>query len=112
MGQPHIMRGLSPRILARGARVLRILGHPLRLRLVELLVRHELSVGELAHVTGTSVSVVSSHLGRMYLAGLLSRKRQGKAVYYRVAHPHVARILQILHQEQFASGVFEGGEAI
>lgn len=84
----------------------------MRLRLVELLVRRDWTVGELAEATGRPVSVVSSHLGRMHLAGLLSRERRGKAVHYRVAHPHVARILQILHQEQFAAEMFEGGEAI
>lgn len=108
----HDARGLSPRTLARGARVLRTLGHPLRLRLVELLVRHEWAVTELARATDRPISVVSNHLGRMHLAGLLSRRRQGKAVYYRVAHPQVARILQIIHQEQFASEMFQGGEAI
>jgi ArsR family transcriptional regulator, virulence genes transcriptional regulator len=112
MADSHGIRGLSPRTLARGARVLRTLGHPLRLRLVEMLVRHEWTVSELAQAVGKPVSVVSSHLGRMHLAGLLSRKRQGKVVFYRVVHPQVARILQILHQEQFAAETFEGGEAI
>ncbi len=107
-----VQRGLSPVTLDRGARTLRVLGHPLRLRLVELLVRQHLSVGGLADATGRSIAVVSGHLRKLHRAGLLARSRQGKAVHYRVAHPHVARVLHLLHQEQYAATTFQGGEAI
>lgn len=68
-----------------GTALLRLLGEPTRLRLLLLLEAEALTVAELTAVTGLSQSRISSHLGRLRQAGLVSDERAGSATFYRVA---------------------------
>ena len=62
---------------------LRAAGEPTRLRLLALLARAELTVGELCEVIGQSQPRVSRHLKLLCDAGLLDRFREQHWVYYR-----------------------------
>lgn len=64
---------------------LRTLADPVRLRLLILLHQHELTVAEIQDILGMSQSRTSTHLAQLKRAGLLSDRRSGKNVYYRVA---------------------------
>ncbi len=64
--------------------VLRAAGEPSRLRLLALLARAELTVGELCQIVGQSQPRVSRHLKVLSSAGLLDRFREEHWVYYRV----------------------------
>ncbi len=64
--------------------VLRAAGEPTRLRLLALLARAELTVGEICEVLGQSQPRVSRHLKVLSAAGLLDRFREEHWVYYRV----------------------------
>lgn len=75
------------------ARLLRVLGHPQRLRLIELLAEGERAVGELAQVIGIAPNACSQHLNMMRAHGLLGARREGKVMYYRVIHLHALGIL-------------------
>jgi ArsR family transcriptional regulator len=57
------------------------LADPSRLRIVSLLRRMELSVGELAHVLGQSQPRVSRHLKILADAGVLERRKEGSWVF-------------------------------
>jgi DNA-binding transcriptional ArsR family regulator/precorrin-6B methylase 2 len=70
---------------------LRAAGEPTRLRLLALLVRAELTVGEICEVIGQSQPRVSRHLKLLCDAGLLDRLREQHWVYYRVPASGVAR---------------------
>ncbi|NLG75182.1 MAG: metalloregulator ArsR/SmtB family transcription factor [Xanthomonadaceae bacterium] len=63
---------------------LRAAGEPSRLRLLALLARAELTVGELCEIVGQSQPRVSRHLKVLSSAGLLNRFREEHWVYYRV----------------------------
>jgi ArsR family transcriptional regulator len=63
---------------------LRATGEPSRLRLLALLARAELTVGELCEIVGQSQPRVSRHLKVLSSAGLLDRFREEHWVYYRV----------------------------
>lgn len=63
---------------------LRAAGEPSRLRLLALLTRAELTVGELCEILGQSQPRVSRHLKILASAGLLDRFREEQWVYYRV----------------------------
>lgn len=54
-----------------------------RLRLVRILSRHELSVGEIVAVLGMGQSRVSRHLGILVGCGLLASRRDGAWTFYR-----------------------------
>lgn len=84
--------------LERCARALRVLAHPDRLRIVELLQQGRLTVGELAQELGLPHSAVSQHLNHMKAHGLLSSLRRGRVVYYRVASPHAVTVINCIRR--------------
>jgi len=63
------------------------LADPTRLRIVALLRRMELSVGELAQVLGQSQPRVSRHLKILADAGVLGRRKEGSWVFLTLAEP-------------------------
>lgn len=63
---------------------LRILSDPTRLRLISLLEREELAVGELREITQMGQSRVSTHLGMMHENGILTSRREGRQMFYRL----------------------------
>jgi len=75
-----------PRELAEViARRFRVLGDPLRVRLLDQLRDEELSVSALAEQLGAGQQNVSKHLTVLADAGMLTRRKDGTHVYYRIA---------------------------
>src|SRR5260370_23567375 len=80
------------------ARFFRVLGDPTRVRLLQLLLEAptgECAVGELVAALAAPQSRVSTHLGCLRWCGLVSTRRAGKQVYYRVADPRVRELLGV-----------------
>ncbi len=70
------------------------LAHPLRIRILELLAeQQERGVSELLEATRLEASHLSQHLRVLRSYGLVNSERRGSQVYYRLAHPSVARML-------------------
>ena len=67
--------------------LLKLLAEPLRLRILGLLDREELSVGELSRALDLSQSRVSNHLRRLREAHLLSERHVGTSTFLRLAPP-------------------------
>ena len=67
------------------ARRFRVLGEPLRVRLLDLLRDGEMSVNSLAAQLGAGQQNVSKHLSVLADAGMLDRRKDGTHVYYRIA---------------------------
>jgi DNA-binding transcriptional ArsR family regulator len=84
----------------RVAPVLRVLGHPHRLRITELLVAQELTVGELAQRLGIPHNACSQHLNLMRAYGLLASRRVGKTVHYRVDNPGAVNIVTCIRNHE------------
>jgi ArsR family transcriptional regulator len=74
----------------------RILGDPLRLRLLRAIGAGELPVSELVAHTATSRANVSTHFGTMLRAGLIRRRKEGLKVYYAPADPPDIRICDLV----------------
>lgn len=75
----------------------KLLGHPLRLRLVELLDRNgESNVNELAEETQTPQSTVSLYLNRLKTSGLLGKRKDGKQTFYFIIEPRLGVLLNCL----------------
>ena len=62
----------------------RVLGEPLRLRLLALASHEELSIGELSELLGESQSNVSRHAAALRKLGMLTERRQGTRVFVRL----------------------------
>ena len=84
--------------LTQAATMFRVLGHPHRLRICELLIADRVSVGELADHLAIPPNAVSQHLNIMKAHGLLDCERDGKTVYYRVADPRPVWLLDCIRQ--------------
>jgi ArsR family transcriptional regulator, zinc-responsive transcriptional repressor len=79
--------------LGLAAECLRTLAHPHRLRMVQLLLQGEYSVGELAEACDIPSHMASEHLRLMQRCGFLSAVKEGRRVFYRVSEKHLASIL-------------------
>jgi DNA-binding transcriptional ArsR family regulator len=66
------------------ARRFRVIGEPMRIRLLDRLRAGEATVGELAEALTASQQNVSKHLGVLADVGIVGRRKQGNHVYYRV----------------------------
>lgn len=90
-------RALTAEKLAFASQMLRLLGHPVRLSIVELLAdAGERSVGAIGEAVGEPQPTVSAHLNRMRVGGLLASRREGTTVYYQVALPQLHKLLDCL----------------
>ena len=79
--------------LGHAAECLKTMAHPHRLRMVQMLLRGEYPVGELAKSCGIAPHVASGHLTKMKDRGLLKSQRRMREVYYEIAEPGLASIM-------------------
>jgi rhodanese-related sulfurtransferase/DNA-binding transcriptional ArsR family regulator len=75
------------------ARVGKALGHGKRLELLDLLAQAERTVDALAETAGLNLTTASAHLQTLKQAGLVSTRRDGTRIFYRLAGPDVADLL-------------------
>ena len=87
---------LDPRVLVEAAEMVRVLGHPVRLRIVELLEAGELTVKEIQGALDAPQALVSQQLARMRGAGIVEGRRNGANVWYRIVDSRVVRMLDCL----------------
>lgn len=88
---------LSADLVEFAATMLKCVGHPVRLRVVELLeARGELPVQELQAELEVAQPVVSQHLAKMKALGLLRAQRKGGMVFYSVALPQLFKLLECI----------------
>lgn len=85
-------------LFAQFAAVAKTLGHAHRLELLEQVAQGERSVEILAQRTGLSIANTSQHLQHMRRVGMVTARRDGKFVYYRLADDAVLSLLAALHR--------------
>ena len=86
MSLPH---PLPEPIVELVARRFRVIGEPMRIRILDRLRDGEASVLDLADVLETSQQNVSKHLGVLHDAGIVSRRKDGTHAYYAIADESV-----------------------
>lgn len=72
------------------AELLRVLGHPARIRIVEELRVGEKNVNDLEAAIGIRHSGVSQHLALLRGRGIVTERRDGRHVLYRLRRPGIA----------------------
>ncbi len=80
------------------AQLFRVLGHPVRIRILELLLDGERTVGELQAELELDSSGTSQHLAALRQQGVLQSRRAGTSVYYGIRDPRVSQLLAIAKQ--------------
>jgi len=64
-----------------------LLAEPTRLAILHTICNDERTVSAIVEATGATQTNVSRHLGLLHAAGVVSRRRDGSSVHYRVADP-------------------------
>ena len=77
------------------AEFFKTLGHPARIRILELLAQHEHSVGELQVEVGLEASHMSQQLAVLRRAGVVTARKQGNSVIYSIASPDMAELMAV-----------------
>ena len=67
----------------------RVLGEPMRIKLLDRLREGDATVGELQEALGASQQNVSKHLGILHGAGMVARTKQGNHTRYSISDPSV-----------------------
>lgn len=91
------LKPISAELVEFAAAMLKCVGHPVRLRIVELLeVRGELAVHQIQDELQLAQAVVSQHLTKMKALGLLRAQRRQGMVFYSVALPQLFKLLDCI----------------
>lgn len=88
------------------AEICRILTHPARLQIIDLLRNNERSVKELAEEMEISQGTVSRHLSSMRIKGVVIARREGTNIYYSLGSQRIITAYDQMHQfalEYFAA---------
>jgi DNA-binding transcriptional ArsR family regulator len=74
----------------------RVIGDPVRIRLLDRLRDGSATVGELVESLGGSQQNISKHLGVLHQAGIVSREKEGTAVRYSIADDSVFALCELV----------------
>lgn len=82
------------------------LGHPARIRVLELLSEREHAVAEMLPEVGIEAAHLSQQLAVLRRAGLVVTRKEGSTVYYSLTSPHIAELLAVART--ILTGVLSG----
>lgn len=85
-------------VLNCAAECLKILGHPIRLRIVDILMQGKFTVNNISEMCDLPQSQASEHLRLMQGHGLLDSQRDGRAVYYEIKNPNLPAVLNCVKE--------------
>jgi DNA-binding transcriptional ArsR family regulator len=88
---------LSDEQLADIAQHFKLLGEPMRLKILQAVCRKPLTVSDIVAVTGATQANVSKHLALMASAGILTRQKSGQCVYYGLKDPLTLKLCELVH---------------
>jgi DNA-binding transcriptional ArsR family regulator len=91
---PQLPHPLPEPVVELVAQRFRLLGEPMRIRLLDRLRSGEASVQELCEATGASQQNISKHLGLLHGAALVARRKDGNRVLYAIADPSVFELCE------------------
>jgi DNA-binding transcriptional ArsR family regulator len=98
--------------LGQAAALFKLLGDPTRARLLYALLEvGELCVCDLAAATATQEATVSQSLRLLRASGVVTGRRDGRLVYYRLADAHVRMLLDLTREHVGHEGSSEGQDS-
>ena len=95
---------MNEKMVEHAAEVLKAIAHPVRLQIVELLQAKEMCVGDIVEALGGKQAITSQQLNMMKAKGVLSCRRDGPRVYYRIENKNVIQLLQCVHDHCYKKG--------
>ncbi|WP_329107019.1 ArsR/SmtB family transcription factor [Streptomyces sp. NBC_01439] len=88
------------------AEFFKTLGHPVRIRVLELLAEREHAVAEMLPEVGVEAASLSQQLAVLRKSNLVVTRREGSSVYYALTDPEIVELLRVARS--ILSGVLEG----
>lgn len=76
----------------------KLLGEPMRLKLLQAVCRRPLTVTEIVSAVGATQANVSKHLALLASAGILTRKKDGQRVFYGLKDRLTVKLCELVHQ--------------
>jgi DNA-binding transcriptional ArsR family regulator len=90
------MDNLTDQQLFDAAECLKVMAHPARIKMVQILMRGEFPVNEIASACGISPNQACEHLRLMQGRRLLTSRRNGKTVYYKILSPRLPSLMDCI----------------
>ena len=92
---------MEDQIYVYHAEMCKVFSHPKRLELINTLREKEMSAGELGEKLGLAAANLSQHLTMMRERHILSTRREGNVVFYRIANPRLLEAFDLLREILF-----------
>ncbi|HJV59768.1 MAG TPA: metalloregulator ArsR/SmtB family transcription factor [Albitalea sp.] len=105
---PNAMSNDSEEVFAAAAELFSVLSTPVRLKLISALCHQEKNVSQLLGEIDATQPNMSQHLATLYRAGILSRRREGTQIFYRIQSERAATLCRAVCT-QIATEIDSGG---
>ena len=99
MSNKKFMRVVDGAELDRMATRFKLLGEPMRLKILQAVCKAPLSVNDIVAATGSTQANVSKHLALLAAGGVLTRKKEGQCVYYGMKNRLVMKLCELVHSQ-------------
>ena len=91
---------ISPEFIQTAARILKTLGHPDRIKIVEFLEEGEETVGQIHRKLELHQPIVSQHLKVMYDRGIVTFRQEGTHYFYSLSNEFIFKIIDCMADAQ------------
>ncbi|HTL72234.1 MAG TPA: metalloregulator ArsR/SmtB family transcription factor [bacterium] len=92
-------RRLSDAELADVARHFKLLGEPMRLKILQSVCREPRTVGDIVSATGATQANISKHLALLAAAGMVTREKDGQNVYYGLKDQLTVKLCELVRAQ-------------
>jgi DNA-binding transcriptional ArsR family regulator len=90
---------VPPECLDRIAARFKVLGEPMRLRILQAVCKQPRSVNAIVAATGSTQANVSKHLALLAAAGILEREKDGQRVFYGVKDKLAVKLCELVRAQ-------------
>jgi ArsR family transcriptional regulator len=77
----------------------KVLGEPMRLRILQAVCRQPRNVTDIVAAVGSTQANVSKHLALLTAGGVLARRKNGQCVYYAVKDKLAVKLCELVHTQ-------------
>jgi len=88
---------MDKKVAEHAAEILKVMAHPIRLQIVELLQAKEMCVSDIVEALTRKQAITSQQLNMMKDKGVLSSRRDGTRVYYHIENKNVIKLLHCIY---------------
>ena len=99
MSKKKLLHPLSEDELSHLAGRFKLLGEPMRLKILQSVCHKPRTVNEIVKATGSTQANVSKHLALLAMAGILKREKNGQCAYYGMKDKLVVRLCELVRAQ-------------